>query len=128
MAFPSLTIARDKSYKALKVGTHRKDNDQSQEITVLNHLKNVGLSHDGRYCVRRACDYFEIKVPGGHHPCFVYEPLGISLLDYVELQPSKRLDMPTVKWITTYLLLAIDYLHASGVIHTGESPLRQHIP
>ncbi|KAH8757917.1 hypothetical protein F5883DRAFT_367732, partial [Diaporthe sp. PMI_573] len=52
------------------------------------------------------------------HPCHVYEPLGISLLDFVDLQSSKRLDMPTVKWITTYLLLAMDYLHTSGVINT----------
>lgn len=117
--YPFLTYIRSHSYKTLKVGTRRKGNERSQEIRVLNHLKSVGLSHDGRYCVRRVCDYFEIEVPGGHHPCFVYEPLGISLSDYVDLQPSKRLDMPTVKWIATYLLLAIDYLHQSGVIHTG---------
>ncbi|KZF18837.1 kinase-like protein [Xylona heveae TC161] len=109
----------ESSYKTLKVGTLRKENDKSpNEIMVSKYLKSKSLDHNGRYCVRRTCDYFEIEAPNGYHPCFVYEPLGNSLLEYVELQPEKVVNLPQVKWITTYLLHALDYLHQSGVVHT----------
>jgi hypothetical protein len=62
--YRSLLTALFLYYKALKIGTWRKGNDKTQEIKVLNHLKDTGLSHDGRYCVIRASDYFEIEVPG----------------------------------------------------------------
>ena len=107
----------DKTYKTLKIGVCRKS--ESQEVKVLNYLKEVKSSNDGRYCVRRACDFFEIQVPSGRHHCIVYEPLGMSLLDYVIRQQDHTLNIGVAKWIMMYLLKAIDYLHSSGVVHTG---------
>ena len=43
----------------------------------------------------------------------------MSLLDYVALQRDGTLGTGTVKWVMTYLLKAVDYLHSSGVVHTG---------
>ncbi|KAL9100958.1 MAG: hypothetical protein Q9163_003722 [Psora crenata] len=106
----------DKTYKALKIGVCRKS--ESQEVKVLKYLKETKSSNDGRYCVRRACNFFEIQVPGGRHHCIVYKPLGMSLLDYVTRQQDRTLTTGVAKWVVTYLLKAVDYLHTCNVVHT----------
>ncbi|KAH9212821.1 kinase-like domain-containing protein [Leptodontidium sp. 2 PMI_412] len=107
---------KDDTYKTPKVGTF--STVENRESKVLAHLENSGSTHDGRYCVRRSSDSFKITVPGGAHQCLVYEPLGMSLLEYVNLQPNKRLTMRAAAWVTTYLLKGLDYLHTCGVVHT----------
>lgn len=98
------------TYKALKVGTY--STAENRESKVLTYLERSGSTHDGRYCVRRSSDSFKITVPGGAHQCLVYEPLGMSLLEYVNLQPDR---------VATYLLMGLDYLHTCRVVHTGTS-------
>ncbi|KAH7317710.1 protein kinase [Rhexocercosporidium sp. MPI-PUGE-AT-0058] len=107
---------KDSTYKALKVGTY--SSIENQESKVLTHLERCGSTHDDRYCVRRSSDSFKITVPGAVHKCLVYEPLGMSLLEYVNLQPGKRLSMKAAAWVTTYLLMGLDYLHTCRVVHT----------
>lgn len=101
----------------MKVGVREAIHDK--EALVLKYLRETKSPHDGRYCVRRAKDVFAIKVPNGHHHCLVYDPLGMSLLEHVQRQENRTLKMESVKWITTYLLLALDYLHSCRVTHTG---------
>ncbi|KAL9130562.1 MAG: hypothetical protein Q9217_001275 [Psora testacea] len=112
----ALTVRRDNSYKTLKVGICGKTEDK--EVEVLNYLKKMRSSHNGRYCVRRPSDSFKIKVPDGYHHCLVYDPLGQSLLEYVKRQKGMILNIDTVRWIATYLLTALDYLHTCEVVHT----------
>ncbi|KAH6706597.1 kinase-like domain-containing protein [Leptodontidium sp. MPI-SDFR-AT-0119] len=81
---------KDDTYKTLKVGTFSTVENRESKITV----------------------------PGGAHQCLVYEPLGMSLLEYVNLQPNKKLTMRAAAWVTTYLLTGLDYLHTCGVVHT----------
>lgn len=116
------TVRRDNSHKTLKVGIYRQNEDR--EVEVLNYLGKLESDHDGRYCVRRPKDSFEIRVPDGYHHCLVYDPLGQSLLEYVKRQKGMTLDMDTVRWIATYLLTAVDYLHTCGVLHTGEHSVK----
>lgn len=104
----------------MKVGIRKTIDDR--ETQVLQYLREMKSSHDGRYCVRRATDTFAIEVTNGHHHCLVYEPLGMSLLEHVERQEDKTLKMNFVKWVTTYLLTALDYLHTCRVTHTGTRP------
>jgi len=110
-------ISRADAYKVLKVGTY--STVENRESKVLSHLAKCSLTHDGRYCVKRACDAFKINVPGGAHQCLLYEPLGMSLLEYVNLQPERRLGMRAAAWVTKYLLIGLDYLHTGRVVHTG---------
>ncbi|KAL9606985.1 MAG: hypothetical protein Q9167_008058 [Letrouitia subvulpina] len=42
----------------------------------------------------------------------------MSLLDYVTSQPDHTLNTGVTKWVVTYLLKAVDYLHTSRVVHT----------
>ncbi len=111
-------VGRDNSYRTLKVGICRKCEDR--EVRVLNYLKELKSSHNGRYCVRRPEDSFEIKVPDGYHYCLVYDPLGQSLLENDKRQRDMTLNINTVRWIATYVLTAVDYLHTCGVVHTGK--------
>ncbi|OBT76959.1 CMGC/SRPK protein kinase [Pseudogymnoascus sp. 05NY08] len=108
----------DNSYRALKVGTRRNSKSMTKEAQVLEYLASRNSVHDGRPWLREACDTFQIDVPDGSHTCLVYEALGISLLERIDLQPGKKLELPLVKVATYCLLLGIDYLHSSGVIHT----------
>lgn len=48
----------------------------------------------------------------------------MSLLDYAGRQKDQSIDEGLVKWIMIYLLKAVDYLHTSGVVHTGKSFIR----
>lgn len=91
----------------------------TKEAQVLEYLNSRDSVHNGRSWVRDACDIFQIDVPSGSHTCLVFEPLGISLSERIDLRPAKRLEQPIVKLITYCLLLGIDYLHTLGVIHTG---------
>jgi serine/threonine protein kinase len=43
----------------------------------------------------------------------------MSLLDYVTRQQDHTVSTGVAKWAVTYLLKAVDYLHTSGVVHTG---------
>ncbi|OBT88976.1 CMGC/SRPK protein kinase [Pseudogymnoascus sp. 03VT05] len=108
----------DNSYKTLKVGTRRNSNYMTKEVQALEYLAGRNSVHDGRPWLREACDTFQIDVQDGSHTCLVYEPLGISLLERIDLQPGKKLELPLVKVATYCLLLGIDYLHSFGVIHT----------
>jgi len=44
--------------------------------------------------------------------CIIYEPLGMSQQDHT-LNPG------VAQWTATYVLNVVDYLHTSGVVHTG---------
>lgn len=115
-----LNVGRDNSYKTLKVGICR--NTEDREVEVLNYLKKLKSSHNGRYFVRRPRDSFKIEVPDGYHHCLVFDPLGQSLLEYVKRQKGVTLNMDTVRWMMTYVLTAVEYLHTCGVVHTGKHP------
>lgn len=123
-----LILSRDSSYKALKIRTRRMSQTIEKEVQVMEYLASQNSVHVGQSWVREACDTFQIDVPGGSHTYLVYEPLGISLSERIDLQPGKRLKISLVKVATYCLLLGIDYLHSSGVIHTGKySILRQDV-
>lgn len=70
--------------------------------------------------MRRCHDSFVMQTKFGHHHCHVYEPLGMSLLDYVNIQDGKRLTADAVGFVATCVLLGLDYVHDCGVVHAGE--------
>jgi serine/threonine protein kinase len=108
---------RDNSFKIVKVC--RKGITANRELQVLEYLRGKADDHKGEVCVRRACDSFRIVTSNSDHSCLVYEPLGINLMQRISLESDKRFDFQAVRAIACYLLLAIDYLHTAGVIHTG---------
>ncbi|KFY48078.1 hypothetical protein V496_10330 [Pseudogymnoascus sp. VKM F-4515 (FW-2607)] len=118
--YSTVWLCRDEadcSYKVLKIGTCKKDRSMTKEAQVLEYLNSRDSVHNGRSWVRDACDIFQIDVPSGSHTCLVFEPLGISLSERIDLRPAKRLEQPIVKLITYCLLLGIDYLHTLGYLN-----------
>ncbi|KAF2210680.1 hypothetical protein CERZMDRAFT_121775 [Cercospora zeae-maydis SCOH1-5] len=106
------------SFKVLKLSTAG-DGD-SMEARVLKHLQSCAAESQspGRYCVRRPEDIFTVSANGNRHQCFIFEPLGPSLLEFVSRRPLRSLHIEEVRWMTIYFLHALDFLHAHDVIHT----------
>ncbi|KAI9739918.1 MAG: hypothetical protein M1818_004974 [Claussenomyces sp. TS43310] len=111
---------KDDTYKVLKVATWSQA--QNRESEVLKYLKHCTSQHHGQHRVRRSCDSFTIKARGGLHQCLVFEPLGRSLAQYVELQPGWRLTTKAVAQIAKDLLLGLDYMHSYLVVHADLKP------
>lgn len=109
----------DDDFKVLKITTHR-TTQSSSEAKIHDVLRQTQPDHSGRYCVRRAERSFSVTSGSKLHDCFVFAPLGPSLLDFVR-ERTAPLSSTEVRWIAIYLLHAVDFIHASGVVHTGES-------
>ena len=100
-------------------------NLRNQEQKIQDHLRNLDISNDGQYCVRKCEDSFVLESFSGHHQCYVYEPLGMSLLDYVNLQQDLVLNKDDIHWIVKHLLTGLDYLHCCNIVHTGRYFIHQ---
>jgi serine/threonine protein kinase len=57
------------------------------------------------------------------HQCFVFEPLGPSLLEFVAGRKKKVFHIAEVRWMAIYFLTALDFLHTHHVVHTGRLSL-----
>lgn len=64
-------------------------------------------------------DSFNHLGPNGHHLCLVLEPMGESLRSFGTLFANDQVPSSIMKRFGRQLLLALDYAHRSGVIHTG---------
>ncbi len=78
--------------------------------------RSHGNSGDGNERVVKLLGYFHYR----GHACLVLELLGESVDDVRGIIGSRRLPAQVVKKLCRDMLLALDYLHNSGVIHTGE--------
>ncbi|PTU24481.1 hypothetical protein P175DRAFT_0506128 [Aspergillus ochraceoroseus IBT 24754] len=68
-------------------------------------------------------DSFEHVGPNGRHVCLVLEPMGETLASFGTLFPKCQVPSPIIQRFTKQLLLlALDYAHRSGVIHTDIQP------
>ncbi|KAF2756313.1 kinase-like protein [Pseudovirgaria hyperparasitica] len=107
----------NKHFKVLKILTA---DATSHEAQALKHIEQCSSSqeHPGKYCVRRSNQIFSITSNGRVHQCFLFEPLGASLLEFTKAIPRNSFGSHNVRWITTYLLHAMDFLHSNGVVHT----------
>lgn len=112
-----LITIRHQSYKTVKVciGNNLRDQEKIQD-----HLRDLSISNnDGQYCVRTYEDNFILESSSGHHQCYVYKPLGMSLLDYVNLQQGAILKVENFHYLVKFLLMGLDYLHCCSGIGIG---------
>ena len=90
-----------------------------RELRVYKHLAKVDSSHPGQLLIRDLYDSFDLEGPGGTHRCLVLQPMNMTLLDMMRINP-RPFDLPLLKMTVKRLLLALDFLHAeAGVTHTG---------
>ncbi|SMR48871.1 unnamed protein product [Zymoseptoria tritici ST99CH_1E4] len=114
-----LCTNKSQSFKTLKVSTAGKA--QCRETRVIEHLVDTLATseHQGKYCVRWPEDIFNIDSADEerHHECFVFEPLGPSLLEFMEGRENNTFHIAEVRWMAIYFLNALDFLHSHEVVH-----------
>jgi hypothetical protein len=113
-----------REYKALKVSTSLSEFPQAsaREPKVYEHLSQVKSNHPGQSLIRELYDTFEIESLGRKHYCLVQQPMHMSLLDMMNLNPEQPepFPVPLLKTTLRRLLSALDFLHTDAqVIHTG---------
>ncbi|KAE8149113.1 kinase-like protein [Aspergillus avenaceus] len=112
--------SRAKNYAVLKVSTCLPDYPTAtdRELRVYEHLAHIDSSHPGQSLIRDLYDSFDLQGPGGTHRCLVLQPMNMTLLEMMSMNP-RPFDLPLLKMTIKRLLLALDFLHAEAdVIHT----------
>lgn len=85
------------------------------DLEVLERLRDADPEHPGFRYIPQLIDSFTHAGPNGSHVCLVVEPMGENFASFGTLFPSLIMQR-----FTSQLLLALDYAHRSGVIHTGK--------
>lgn len=94
-----------------------------RELKIYEHLVQFKSTRPGQSLIRELCDAFDLKGTVGKHQCLVLQPMHMTVLEMMRLDPSP-FNMPLLKMTLRRILLALDFLHADAeVIHTGAEPL-----
>jgi serine/threonine-protein kinase SRPK3 len=119
-----LSEASDHHFKALKILSAEYYDEQQPlfEIEILKHLREADRSHPGYDSICHLHDDFEHIGPNGKHKCLVFDLIGETLRTFRIWFKHSALPNSIMRKLTGYLLMALDYAHDSGVIHTGLLP------
>ncbi|KAK8127201.1 kinase-like protein [Apiospora sp. TS-2023a] len=88
------------------------------EREILHHLRDGDQDLMGYKFICHLEDEFEHKGPNGAHACLVFQLCGESLLSFGAWFKDCMIPTEVMRRITIQLLLALDYAHECGVIHT----------
>jgi serine/threonine protein kinase len=110
-------------YRALKILTAESYSVDHPiyEREILKHLRTADISHPGYPAICHLVDDFEHQGPNGTHVCLVFELMGETLRTSRLWYSDRMLPDVVMRKFTFQLLLAFDYAHDSGIIHTGTS-------
>ncbi|PGH28292.1 hypothetical protein AJ80_00183 [Polytolypa hystricis UAMH7299] len=114
------STVRDDKYRVLKVSTSlpKFPTATDRELKIYTHLTKVNSTHAGQSLIRELYASFDLQGPVGRHQCLILQPMHMTLLDMMRLNP-KPFDRPLLKMILRRLLLALDFLHTEAeVVHT----------
>lgn len=100
---------------------HVRSSGPVPEIEVSKYLGALKHGLVGQSNVRLVVDSFQIQGPHGIHPCLLYKPAGINLADFLRFLPGGVIPCYMLKSAAYLLILALHFLHAAQVVHTGES-------
>lgn len=116
-------IHRNDIYLALKVCTTGKINHNSSidnELSVSRYLKSIEADHPGKGFLRLAVDDFQLPGPNGDHQCLLFTPLGLNYTKLRSLFPENCIPKHLVQYSLQILLVGLDFIHQTGVVHTGQ--------
>ena len=94
------------------------DYRNASEEEILRRLANYDPNHPGFNYVMKLLDSFKIVEDTKTHVCLVVDVVGPSFAQ--KLSPNMVLSIGDAKHYFHQLLLALQYAHAAGVIHTGK--------
>lgn len=86
----------------------------------MKRLRDSNPKHLGYQHISKLFGSFIHIGPNGRHICLVLEPMAESLASFGALFPKSQIPSNIVRRFTRQLLLALDYAHESGIIHTGK--------
>ncbi len=125
---PLLSRADDRcKFRALKVLSAEcySDDQPIFEKEILSHLRDGDRKQLGYAYVCHLIDDFEHKGRNGTHVCLVFELMGETLATFGTLFKESMIPSSVMRRFTIQLLLALDFAHDHGVIHTGKSVFRR---
>lgn len=111
---------RDSQQVVLKILKAEKS-DHNRELSILLTLSNSDVEHAGKRNVVELLDYFYHTGPNGNHLCLVF-PLMISDGEAMTISGNPQ-EAGYLRAISRQLLLGLDFLHQSGIVHCGMSRL-----
>lgn len=92
------------------------------EKEILLHLRHADPTHLGYHHICHLKDDFILQGPNGKHVCLVFELIGETLHSFRAQFMNELIPNFVMRRIVIQLLMALDYAHDSGVIHTGKYP------
>jgi serine/threonine-protein kinase SRPK3 len=112
-------LDRKQRYVALKVSVSD-NNENSQELKVLQTLRELDRGEIGSRYVIQLLDHFYVEGPNGKHECLVLEFLGPSVSDVVSMRfIDRRLRGKLAKTTAQQALVGLAFLHKHGIGHGG---------
>ncbi|KFZ18248.1 hypothetical protein V502_04190 [Pseudogymnoascus sp. VKM F-4520 (FW-2644)] len=117
-ATPDTSFTRDKHYRVLKLSTSL-PKLPNQEAKIYDHITKINSPHPGKALTREYYDSFDLQGPDGRHLGLVLQPMHMSLLEMMGLNP-RPFDLALLKMTVTRLLLALDFLHTEARVLHGD--------
>lgn len=100
------------------------EEEMLHEVDALRRLKENRSGEAaltvGRFGVPWLRKAFLIDSHHGAHLCLVFDPLGQSVRHLALAAPDRQLPQLIVKNILRDVLESLAYMHARGIVHTGE--------
>ncbi|KAL4999226.1 kinase-like protein [Aspergillus recurvatus] len=94
--------------------------EDNRELSCLLALSDSGMGHPGKRHVIELLDYFYHTGPNGTHLCLVF-PVRISDGEAMTISGNPR-EAGYIRTISRQLLLGLDFLHQSGIVHCDLQP------
>lgn len=89
------------------------------EREILRHLRDGNTGLFGHSYICHLLDDFEHQGPNGTHICLVFPLMGETLRSFGAWFKDSLVPYSTMRRFTIQVVLALDYAHDQGVIHTG---------
>ncbi|OOG00594.1 hypothetical protein ASPCADRAFT_347 [Aspergillus carbonarius ITEM 5010] len=118
-SYSTVWLAKDNQqarYVALKI-LDAASCESHSESNILRHLRSGKADHPGRIYVSSLLDEFTIDGPNGRHLCIVSEAAGCSVAQSKDASLTWKLPVNVARAISAQLLMGLDYIHSSGVVH-----------
>ncbi|GAQ37554.1 serine protein kinase [Aspergillus niger] len=122
--YSTVWLAKDQLKNAqqvvLKILKAEASLDNNKELSTFLTLSDFNRDHPGNKHVIELFDHFYIKGPNGTHLCLVF-PAMTSDGAAMTISGSPR-EVGYIRAISRQLLLGLDFLHQSGIVHCDLQP------